>query len=558
MSTDSIKLAELLFPDVDKTPEQIEAMYPPRNLKEGAKVTRFAPSPTGFIHFGGLFASTVSERLARQSGGVFYLRIEDTDAKREVEGAKESLIKVLGYYGITFDEGVTADGDKGLYGPYTQSARRDIYRVYAKKLTAEGKAYPVFLTKEEFADLNSRDIKTELKTKDWHQDTEQQNKEQLEARKITCEQARQRLLNGDVFVLRMLSTGEADKKFRFSDLIKGDLELPENDRDEIILKSDGMPSYHFAHVIDDHLMGTTHVIRGDEWLSSLPRHIMLFAMLGFKPPKYAHISPIMKTDENGHKKKLSKRDMGANLNDYKRAGYAPQCVTEYIMTLLNSNYEEWHAQNQDKSYTDFPFSLKKMSPSGCLFDADKLNDVSKNVLSRFTSEQIYEGAAEWAEEFDRELYGALVRDPEYSKAVFAIGRGGKKPRKDIAKWSEVRDYAGFFYDELFNPEYNFPQQISRSDILKILDLYPTVYSQQDGQEEWFEKIKRLSEQIGFAPDMKQYKENPAHFKGSVSDTAMILRIAVTGKTMSPDTYQVMQLLGKDRIAERINRAKGAL
>lgn len=558
MSTDSVKLAELLFPDVDKTQEQIEKAYPPRNLKEGAKVTRFAPSPTGFIHFGGLFPSTVSERLAHQSGGVFYLRIEDTDAKREVAGAKDALIETLSYYGIKFDEGASENGEVGSYGPYTQSLRRDIYRVYAKKLTAEGKAYPVFLTAEEYQKLNAVDKKAELKARDWHADSDKQLQEQLAARSITYEQAKQRLEHGDIFVLRMRATGDPDKKFKFNDLVKGLLELPENDRDEIILKSDGMPSYHFAHVVDDHLMGTTHVIRGDEWLSSLPRHIMLFDMLGFKPPKYAHISPIMRIDENGNKKKLSKRDMGANLEDYRKLGYAPECVTEYIMTLLNSNYEEWRMQNPDKEYTSFPFSLKKMSPSGCLFDPDKLNDVSKNVLSRFSADRIYQGACEWAKEFDAELFKALSRDPEYSIAVFSIGRGGKKPRKDIAKWDEIRAYAGFFYDELFKPKYDFPSDINPEDVRKILDSYTQIYDKADDESAWFDKIKKLAERLGFASDMRQYKQNPEQFKGSVADVAMVLRVAVTGKTMSPDTYRVMQILGPDRINERITRAKGAL
>jgi glutamyl-tRNA synthetase len=388
-------LAELLFPNVTKTPEDIEAMYPQRNLPEGAKVTRFAPSPTGFVHFGGLFPATVGERLAHQSGGVFYLRIEDTDAKREVEGAAEGLISTLARYGIHFDEGacLASDGtitSKGSYGPYRQSERLEIYHVFAKKLVQEGKAYPCFTTAEELEKMQSTDRKSEIKAKEWTEEAmAEQMAEMRRQREITLDDVKAHLAAGDPFVLRMLSDGDPEQKIRFTDLIKGNLELPENDKDEVLLKSDGVPTYHFAHAVDDHLMGTTHVIRGEEWLPSLPRHIMLFRFLGFKLPKYMHIAQIMRLDENGNKKKLSKRDMGANMDDYFRLGYCADSVCEYVMTLLNSNYEEWHAKNTDKPYTDFPFNIKKMSTSGCLFDFDKLNDVSKNVLSRMSADDIF-------------------------------------------------------------------------------------------------------------------------------------------------------------------------
>ena len=362
------KLAQLLFPSVTETPLDVEAKFPPRNLPEGAKVTRFAPSPTGFVHFGGLFPSTIGERLAHQSGGVFYLRIEDTDAKREVDGAAEGLIHTLAHYGVCFDEGavIGEDGkicDKGIYGPYKQSERGPIYHVFAKQLVSEGKAYPVFTTKEELEALNAVDKKAEMKAKDWHEDQTEARKKMLAARNITLEEVEANLAAGNPFVLRLLADGDPEKKTPFTDLVKGKLEIPENDEDFVLLKSDGIPTYHFAHAVDDHLMGTTHVIRGEEWLPSLSKHIMLFRYLGFKLPKYLHIAQIMRLDENGNKKKLSKRDMGANMDDYSRMGYAPACVCEYIMTLLNSNYEEWHAQNADKPYTDFPFNIKKMSTS---------------------------------------------------------------------------------------------------------------------------------------------------------------------------------------------------
>ena len=443
-------LAELLFPNVTESPADVEAKFPPRQLSEGAKVTRFAPSPTGFVHFGGLFPSTIGERLAHQSGGVFYLRIEDTDAKREVDGAAEGLIHTLAHYGINFDEGavIGENGeicDKGAYGPYRQSQRGPIYHVFAKQLVKEGKAYPVFTTKEELEALNAVDKKAEIKAKDWHEDQTAQREAMLKAREITLDEVKAHLNAGDPFVLRLLADGDPDKKVPFTDLIKGKLEIPENDEDFVLLKSDGIPTYHFAHAVDDHLMGTTHVIRGEEWLPSLAKHIMLFRYLGFRLPKYMHIAQIMRLDENGNKKKLSKRDMGANMDDYSRMGYAPACVCEYIMTLLNSNYEEWHMQNPEKAYTEFPFNIKKMSSSGCLFDFSKLNDVSKNIISRMSAEEVTSQVTEWALEYDPAFGKQLAENPAYTTAIFAIGRSGKKPRKDLATWADAKPYMGFFF-----------------------------------------------------------------------------------------------------------------
>ena len=549
-------LADLLFPSVSKTPEDMEAQFPPRQLPEGAKVTRFAPSPTGFVHFGGLFPSTIGERLAHQSGGVFLLRIEDTDAKREIEGAAVGLIKTLEHYGIHFDEGavIGEDGnicDKGIYGPYKQSQRAEIYHVYAKQLVREGKAYPVFTTQEELDALNAVDKKAEIKAKDWHEDDGAQREKMLQARNFTIEEVEENLRAGNPFVLRLLSDGNPEKKIPFTDLIKGKLEIPENDEDFVLLKSDGIPTYHFAHAVDDHLMGTTHVIRGEEWLPSLAKHLMLFRYLGFRLPKYMHIAQIMRLDENGNKKKLSKRDMGANMDDYSRMGYDPACVCEYIMTLLNSNYEEWHMQNPDKPYTDFPFNIKKMSNSGCLFDFKKLNDVSKNIISRMTAEEVYKRATEWALAYDPEFGKLLARDAAYATAIFAIGRGGKKPRKDFATWAETKAYMGFFYDELFTVEDAYAEQFDKADIKTALEKFLLSYSPADDMNAWFEKIKTVAEEIGFASDMKLYKANPESFKGSVADVSMFLRVAVTGKLNSPDMYAVMQVLGEDRVRARI-------
>ncbi|MEE0968023.1 MAG: glutamate--tRNA ligase family protein, partial [Clostridia bacterium] len=410
-------LSDLLFPNVKETPEELENRFPKRELPEGAKVTRFAPSPTGFVHFGGLFPVTVGERLAHQSGGVFYLRIEDTDDKREIEGAAEALIKTLAHYGINFDEGAILDenekvSDHGIYGPYKQSKRGSIYHVYAKKLVSEGKAYPCFTTEEELEALNAVDKKTEIKNKDWHEDAEKQRAEKLKARQFTIEEVEENTKAGNPFVLRLLADGDPEKRTPFTDLIKGKLDIPENDEDFVLLKSDGIPTYHFAHAVDDHLMGTTHVIRGEEWLPSLAKHIMLFRYLDFKLPKYLHIAQLMRLDENGSKKKLSKRDMGANMEDYKRIGYAPECVMEYVMTLLNSNFEEWHTANPDKAYTDFPFSIKKMSTSGCLFDFNKLNDVSKNVICHWSAEKVYKHLTEWACEYDSDFAAELQANPQ--------------------------------------------------------------------------------------------------------------------------------------------------
>ena len=543
-------LAELLFPKVTETPEECIARFPARQLPEGAKVTRFAPSPTGFLHFGGLFPTTVGERLAHQSGGVFLLRIEDTDAKREVDGAAESLINTLSYYGINFDEGATADGEKGIYGPYRQSQRGPIYHVFAKQLVKEGKAYPCFTTEEELNALNAVDKKEEIKSKDWHVDAEELKEQQLDQRRFTLDDVKTSLANGETFVLRIRSDGDISVKKPFTDLIKGNLEVPENDEDFVLLKSDGIPTYHFAHAVDDRLMGTTHVIRGEEWLPSLPKHIQLFRYLGFKLPKYMHIAQIMKL-ENGAKKKLSKRDMGANMNDYKRMGYTPDCVMEYVMTLLNSNYEEWHAQNPDKKYTDFPFSIKKMSTSGCLFDFDKLNDVSKNVVSKYTAKQVYDLVTEWAEEFDTEFYALLKRDEDYAVSVFSIGRGGKKPRKDFGALGEVKAYMGFFYDELFAVTEQLDEKYDKADVKKILLDFAAAYDESDDQTVWFDKVKAVGEALGYVSDMKAYKASPESYKGNVADVSSFIRLSVTGRLNSPDMYEVMKILGKDRVVKRL-------
>ncbi|MBQ7700082.1 MAG: glutamate--tRNA ligase [Clostridia bacterium] len=551
---DYLKLAGLLFPDVKTTPEQLEERYPQRDLPEGAKVTRIAPSPTGFFHIGGLFPATVCERLAHQSGGVFYLRIEDTDSKREVKGAAAFITTILDYYGLHFDEGVTADGDKGAYGPYTQSQRVDIYHVYAKKLVEEGRAYPVFSTDEELDELKALDKKAEIKSVNWEQDAEARREAMLKRRQFTMEQVEKELAAGHKFALFAIADGNPENKIKVTDLVKGLLEIPENDEDVVLLKSDGIPTYHFAHAVDDHLMRTTHVIRGEEWLPSLSKHLMLFRYLGFKPPKYMHIAQLMRLDENGNKKKFSKRDMGANLEDYRKMGYCVDAVNEYVMTLLNSNYEEWHTQNPDKDRLDFPFSIKKMSVSGCLFDTEKLNDVSKNVISKMTAAQVYDGVCDFAKTEDTEFYETLRSDRAYAESILAIGRGGAKPRKDFATWADVKPYMSFFYDKYFTRDDEMPQDKDKADIKAALKKFIDTCDENDDQSCWFEKLKDIAEQIGYARETKLYKKEPEKYKGHVGDVASFVRIAITGRQNSPDLYEVIKILGRQRTSDRIKES----
>ncbi len=549
-------LAELLFPQITKSVEDYESQYPPRNLPEGAKVTRFAPSPTGFVHFGGMYQVMIGERLAHQSGGVFYLRIEDTDAKREVEGAAQGVIKTLAHYGAEFDEGASIGEDgsivsKGIYGPHKQSQRAEIYQTYAKKLVKEGKAYPVFTTAEELEEALAVDKKTENKTKDWSATAEETRKEMLANREITLEQVQAELAAGHPFVLRILSDGDGEKKVKVVDQIKGALELPENDEDFVLLKSDGIPTYHFAHAVDDHLMGTTHVIRGEEWLPSLPKHLQLFRYLGFRAPKYLHTAQVLRLDENGNKKKLSKRDMGAKMEDYDALGYPPVSVIEYLMTLLNSNYEEWHAANPTLPYTEFPVTIKKLSTSGCLFDFNKLDDVSKNVISRMTAEEVYDYVLAWAKEYDAPFAETLEAYKDRAVAAFAIGRGGKKPRKDFATWAEAKKFISFFFPTYYTVEDEITG-FAKEDIKAALTKFEATYSESDDSAAWFDKVKAIAEELGYCSNMKEYKANPDAYPGNVGDISTFIRVALTGRTNSPDLYTVMQILGREEALSRIH------
>ncbi|MBE6683902.1 MAG: glutamate--tRNA ligase [Ruminococcaceae bacterium] len=540
---DTNLLAELLYPNIKTLPADIEARYPARNLPEGAKVTRFAPSPTGFLHIGNLYGAFTDERLAHTSGGVFYLRIEDTDAKRTVENGIQIIIETLAKLGVEFDEGAVIDGDNGNYGPYRQSERAEIYQTYAKQLIREGKAYPCFCTEEELTAIRER------------QEAEKLNPgyygEFAIWRDAPIEKIEEKLNEGIPFVLRFRSEGDLNNKHKFRDEIKGEIDVTENDIDHVILKSDGIPTYHFAHAVDDHLMGTTHVIRDESWLSTLPFHIQLFKALGFKMPKYCHTAQVLKLD-NGNKRKISKRkDPEAALTYYHSQGYPVAAVREYLMTLLNSNFEEWRLANPDAPIEDFKFTTKKMSVSGSLFDLDKLNDVSKNVISRLTAEEVYNFTLAWAKENDSEFASVLESDKDYAVRILSIGRGGKKPRKDIALWSEVKNYMSFFYNNLFAPVDSIPESFDRNDIKAVLSDFANTYDENVEQNDWFANIKAIAEKNGFCPDMKQYKANPESFKGSVADVSMFLRVAVTGRMNSPDLYEVMQILGKDTVLARV-------
>lgn len=545
--TDFEKLAELLFGDVDKTPEYYEELYPQRPLAEGARVSRFAPSPTGFLHIGGLFAAMVAKLNASTTNGVFFLRIEDTDKKREITDGVSEIIKGLEAFGVTPDEGVMGfDKEEGNYGPYQQSHRREIYRCFAKDLVLKGLAYPCFCSEDELNTLREK------------QEAENVNKgyygKWAHCRNLSYEEQEKLIKEGKPYVLRLRSPGNEEHKISFDDLVKGKIEMPENIMDVVLLKTDGIPTYHFAHAVDDHLMRTTHVIRGDEWIASVPLHIQLFKCCGFKVPKYAHIAPIMK-EENGGKRKLSKRkDPEAAVTYYSQEGYPKASVIEYLLTLANSNFEDWRKTNKTAPQSAFPFNLKKMSASGALFDLAKLNDVSKNVISVMSAEEVYTLVTDWAKEYNEKLYALLTRDPEFSTKLFSIDRGTAKPRKDIAKWSEIESYCEYFFDELYTPDYTMPENVSNKEASAILKKYLEVYSHSQDKDGWFDTVKSICEPLGYTPNVKEYKKNPEAYKGHVGDVSSVIRIAVTSRRNTPDLYAIMQLLGEEKVRERITAA----
>ena len=551
---DSIELSQLIYPEITRTPEDYEEMYPPRELPEGAMVTRLGPSPTGFIHLGNLYGAFVDERLAHQSGGVFYLRIEDTDDKRFVENAVETIISSLGFFGIRFDEGVTEHGDVGAYGDYTQSHRGEIYRTFAKWLIAQGKAYPCFLTEDEITEIRQKQEAEKLapgiyagwsKYRDWDKDPEIE-KEVIE-----------RLKARDDFVIRLKSQGTPNaagadiKRTTVTDAIRGKLEVPENFQDIVIIKTTGIPTYHFAHVIDDHLMRTTHVVRGEEWLPSLPIHVELFNDMGWEPPVYCHTAQLMKIGEEGNKRKLSKRkDPELSLSYYRDMGYHPEAVREYLLTILNSNFEEWRIANPEADIDEFRFTTEKMSNSGALFDLDKLNDVSKDVLLRIPAADLAQFLKEWSEEFAPE-YSYMFKDMDYLTKILDIGRHDKKPRKDLIYARQIVDFIGYFFDESFTIQDEYPEE-AEDDIAVILSDYLATYDHDDDQSQWFEKIREIASSNGYAAKPKDYKKNPEDYKGHVGHVSTVIRIALMGRAQSPDVWTIQQIMGEDKVRERIS------
>ena len=538
--------ADLLLPNIDKTIEDYKKIYPNRNLSEGAIVTRYAPSPTGYVHMGALFSAFIASKMAKQTNGVFFLRIEDTDKKREIENGVTGIIKDLKNYGIKIDEGMISESEWiGQYGPYIQSKRKEIYQTFAKHLIMNDLAYPCFCTEEDLENIR----KEQESIKDrigyygkWARD-----------RYLSHEEVIKRINNGEKYVIRLKSPGKFENKVIYDDLVKGKLELPENDLDIIIIKGDGLPTYHFAHLVDDYLMGTTHIIRGDEWLSSVPIHLQLFKVFGFKPPKYAHISPLLKED-NGTRRKLSKRkDPEAAISYYHEKGIPVEAVLLYLCTVANSNFEMWYLQNKDKTIDDFKLEFKKISASGSLFDVDKLLNISKNYISLLSAVDVYNNTLEYSKNYDNELFDLLTKYKDYSINVMNIEREQKKPRKDLAMFSDFRKQNWYMYDELFtNLNYEWQNITNKEEIKNILNLYISKYDINDDKDTWFNKMKEVCDLLGYASDMKAYKENPNNYKGNIADVSNVLRVSLTTKSMTPDLYEIMKLLGKERMEKRFN------
>ena len=541
-------LANLIFPNITKTVEDYEMMYPERDLPEGAMVTRFAPSPTGFVHMGSLLASFISRKAAKDTNGVFYLRIEDTDQKREVENGIEGIVSDLNNFKINIDEGALSRNESiGNYGPYIQSERKEIYQAFIKHLLELGLAYPCFCTEEMLDETRKMQEATKARIGYYGR--------YAVCRNIKLEDAYNRIKNGDKYIIRLKSPGDFEKKVVVQDLVKGKIEFPENDLDIVIMKSDGLPTYHFAHLVDDHLMRTTHITRGDEWVSSLPIHVQLFKVFGFNPPKYAHLSPIMK-QEGDTKRKLSKRkDPEAAMSYYAELGIPTEAVHLYLMTIANTNFEQWYDQNKDKSIDDFKFDFKKISSSGALFDLEKLINISRNYISYLKAEDVYTRVLAWAEVYDKEFYELLIKYKEFTIGLFSIERYQKKPRKDFESWSTVKNNIWYMYDELFNEvTYDFQKITDKEEIKNILELYLNkYYNELDDKDTWFNKIKELCDELGYASNMKDYKENPDNYKGNIADVSTVIRVSLTSSSMTPDLYELMKLFGTDRIKERINR-----
>ncbi len=540
-------LADLIFPNLEHDVEYYEALYPERNLKEGEKVTRFAPSPTGYLHIGGFFQALIDYVLAKNSNGIFYLRNEDTDKAREVDTAVELIMKTLNQYGLVPDEYEYEGKIVGEYGPYIQSERKEIYHAYIKRLIEIGRAYPCFCTREELNEMRQKQEERKKRTGYYGS--------YAKCRKLSVEEQIEKIKANTPYVIRFRSNGDFDNKIVFEDLVKGRLSLSENDIDDVIMKSDNMlPTYHFAHVVDDHLMHTTHVVRGEEWLPSVTKHIEMFKAFGFKPPKYIHTPLIIKRDGDSVRKISKRKDPEASMSYYTEKGYPEEAVIEALMTIINSNYEEWHTNNPDKTFRDFTFSPKKMSSSGALFDLEKLNNISRDVISKMTKEELLERSLNWANKFDEELKKLIEKDKEYYMNIINIERCQKKPRKDYETYSDIKNYIWYMYDELFIKEdktYEF-NGIDIEEVRNVLKTYfDKYYDASFDKDTWFNKMKEAAEEMGYCANMKEYKLNPDNYKGSIADFSMIIRVALTTKTTTPDLYEIMKLLGTDRIKERI-------
>jgi glutamyl-tRNA synthetase len=544
------KLAKLIYPYINKNPEYYVEKYPRRNLAKGAKVTRYAPSPTGFQHIGGVFSALIDERLAKQSGGVFYIRIEDTDQKREVEGAVEDTIATMHNFGLNFQEGmISRDIAKGDYGPYRQSEREEIYKSFAYDLIKKGLAYPCFCSSEELNKI--RESQIELKI------TPGYYGEYAKCRNISSDEAINRIENGESYIIRLKSPGNPENRVEINDLIKGDVSFPENNQDIVLIKGDGLPTYHFAHAVDDQLMGTTHVIRGEEWLSSLPIHIQLFDVLQFDIPQFAHTPTIMKLD-GGSKRKLSKRkDPEAAVSYYNEVGYPTQSVIEYLLNIINSGFEDWRIENPYEDSSSFQIALEKMSKSGALFDLVKLCDVSKDVIARMNADVVYVNYVTWAKNFDSEMYELITSNEALAKEIFNIDKEGSNPRKDFAKWLDVREKIFYFFDELFERDQieniELPKKMDMKEAKRIIETYSKAYNFNSDKETWFEDLKSIGAELGYTANRKEFKSNPESFRGMVADVAAAVRLAITHRANTPDLYTVMQVMGKEKVKERFNR-----
>lgn len=539
------KLAEILFPNIDKNIDYYEEKFPQRKLEKGACVTRLAPSPTGFIHLGNLYGALVDERLAHQSKGTMILRIEDTDHKRKVEGAEEVIINALNHFNINFDEGVTLDGEVGNYGPYHQSERKEIYQSVAKYLVENNKAYPSFVSEEELEVIREKQIEENLTTGYYG--------EFAKDRDLTFEEIEENLSQDKPWTLRLKSTGNPEESLEIKDAIRGSVTIHPNNMDIVILKQNGIPTYHFAHVVDDHFMRITHVVRGEEWLATLPVHIELFETVGWKAPIYCHTAHMMKMDD-GNKRKLSKRkDPELSLEFYQKLGYSKEALLEYLMTILNSNFEEWRMKNKELSMYDFKFKLDKMSGSGALFDINKLEDISKEVLVSMEIDGVVEFFYNWAKEYEVEKYNIIKDKKEEVKALFSIGRDGKKPRKDLIYASQMFDFISYFFDECFKEYESLPENVSNEMAIKLLEEYKSTFSMEDDNSQWFDKVREISEKYNFAVKMKEYKQTPENFEGSIADVSTVIRLAITGLVNSPDIYSIGIIMGADKVNERIDK-----